>query len=76
MTSEHDKKSPLVSSIEFQITALDALAGTAPIPSVQTPGIHPDNPKDLWSANLNLEARAECPGVRRSAAVKRCFCTP
>ena len=59
MTVEHDKKAPLVSSVEFQITALDALAGTAPIKSVQTPGIHPDNPKDLWSANLNLEARVE-----------------
>ncbi|MER7085754.1 MULTISPECIES: ApeA N-terminal domain 1-containing protein [Streptomyces rochei group] len=54
-----DNKIPLVSSIEFQITALDALTGTAPIASVQTPGIHPDNPKDLWRANLNLEARAE-----------------
>ncbi|HEY8986058.1 MAG TPA: HEPN domain-containing protein [Streptomyces sp.] len=59
MTPEHDNEIPLVSSIEFQITALDALTGTAPIASVQTPGIHPDNPKGLWSANLNLEARAE-----------------
>ncbi|MEV6088876.1 hypothetical protein AB0N39_02135 [Streptomyces cellulosae] len=57
--SERDNKTPLVSSIEFQITALDALAGTAPIASVQTPGIHPDNPKHLWSANLNLKARNE-----------------
>ncbi|MFE9904327.1 ApeA N-terminal domain 1-containing protein [Streptomyces achromogenes] len=57
--SERDNEIPLVSAIEFQITALDALAGTAPIASVQTPGIHPDNPRDLWSANLNLEAKVE-----------------
>jgi hypothetical protein len=52
-------KAPLVSSVDFQITALDALVGTAPIASVRIPGVHPNNPRDLWSACLNLEARAE-----------------
>lgn len=30
-----------------------------PIKSVKTPVISPENPKDLWSASLNLEANGE-----------------
>ncbi|MEU3703624.1 HEPN domain-containing protein [Streptomyces anulatus] len=47
---------PLVSSVKFQISALDAIIGTLPIKSVQTPGRHRENPTDLWSATVNLEA--------------------
>lgn len=54
-----ESESPLISTAKFQITALDAILGSAPIKSVKTPGIHPDNPKDLWSANLDLKAKAE-----------------
>jgi hypothetical protein len=47
---------PLFSTIEFQTTGLDSIFGFAPIKSVQTPGMGPNNPRDLWSANLNLDA--------------------
>ncbi|MFD4231406.1 hypothetical protein [Streptomyces sp. NPDC058545] len=57
--SDHASSEPLISSVKFQVTGLDSILGTAPIKSVQTPGMHPDNPKGLWSANLDLEAGGE-----------------
>ncbi|MBM9624763.1 HEPN domain-containing protein [Streptomyces zhihengii] len=56
---DHASDVPLISSVKFQVTALDAVIGISPIKSVQTPGIHPENPKDLWSANLDLEAKGK-----------------
>lgn len=49
---------PVIESADFQIGALDALLGAAPIAQVQNPGLHPDNPKDVWSATLNSDRDA------------------
>jgi ApeA N-terminal domain 1 len=50
---------PLISSASFQLTGLDAVLGSAPISHVVTPGLSPNNPKNQWSAYLNLEATGE-----------------
>ena len=57
--AEMTNETPLISSVKFQVAGLDAILGSAPIKSVKSPGTHPDNPKDLWSANLDLEATCE-----------------
>lgn len=46
----------LFSAVEFQFTALDALLGSAPIAATRFPGVGPENPRDEWTAILNLDA--------------------
>jgi hypothetical protein len=50
---------PAIESVDFQIGGLDSLLGSAPITSVSNPGTHPENPKDKWTATLDLEAAAK-----------------
>jgi len=57
--AELTNETPLISSVRFLVAGLDAILGSAPIKSVKTPGTHPDSPKDLWSALLDLEATCE-----------------
>ncbi|MFJ8719462.1 hypothetical protein ACIRD9_40905 [Streptomyces violaceus] len=63
-TAEHASEVPRISAVEFQVTGLDTISGARPIKQVQHPGLNPDNPRDLWSATLDLEAtsvwQAEC----------------
>lgn len=46
---------PRVTRARFQIAALDAVLGTAPIHKVANPGI-PGAPKDQWTAHTNPDA--------------------
>jgi len=57
--AELTNETPLISSVRFLVAGLDAILGSAPIKSVKIPGTHPDSPKDLWSALLDLEATRE-----------------
>lgn len=49
---------PRVTSARIQITALDAVLGTAPIHEVANPAI-PGAPKDQWTAHTNPDAAVE-----------------